>query len=94
MYAQDVILRPVITEKSTRLMENDKYTFYVHPQATKIDIRRAVEEIFQVRVVEVRTMKVHGKPRRVGRITGRTPDRKKAIVKLAPGNRIEVFEGF
>lgn len=93
MYAQDVILRPVITEKSTRLMEENKYTFYVHPQATKIDIRRAVEELFQVRVLEVRTMRVPGKTRRVGRFTGRTPERKKAIVKLAPGDKIEIFEG-
>ncbi|TDA68597.1 MAG: 50S ribosomal protein L23 [Clostridia bacterium] len=93
MYAQDVILRPVITEKSTRLMEDNKYTFYVHPQATKIDIRRAAEELFQVRVLEVRTMRVPGKTRRVGKFSGRTPNRKKAIIKLAPGDRIEIFEG-
>lgn len=94
MDAHDIILRPVITEKSTNLMEQNKYTFYVYPQANKIQIRQAVEQIFGVRVAEVHTLKVRGKKRRVGRHEGRTPDRKKAIVTLKPGNKIEIFEGY
>lgn len=90
---QDVIIRPVVTEKSTRLMAENKYTFLVHPQATKVDIRRAVEELFNVTVVKVNTMKVRGKKRRYGRLVGRTPDRKKAIVTLKPGDKIEIIEG-
>lgn len=94
MDAHDIILRPVITEKSTNLMGQNKYTFYVYPQANKIQIRQAVEQIFGVRVAEVHTLKVRGKKRRVGRHEGRTPDRKKAIVTLKPGNKIEIFEGY
>jgi large subunit ribosomal protein L23 len=90
---QDVIIRPVVTEKSTRLMAENKYTFLVHPQATKVDIRRAVEELFNVTVVKVNTMKVRGKKRRYGRLVGRTSDRKKAIVTLKPGDKIEIIEG-
>lgn len=94
MDAHDIILRPVITEKSTNLMEQNKYTFYVYPQANKIQIRQAVEQIFGVRVAEVHTLKVRGKKRRVGRHEGRTPDRKKAIVTLKSGDKIEIFEGY
>ncbi|MGB9886550.1 MAG: 50S ribosomal protein L23 [Moorellales bacterium] len=93
MLPQDIIIRPVVTEKSTRLMAENKYTFYVHPQATKVDIRRAVEELFHVTVVKVNTMKVRGKRRRLGRIIGRTSDRKKAIVTLKPGDKIEIIQG-
>lgn len=94
MDAHDIILWPVITEKSTNLMEQNKYTFYVYPQANKIQIRQAVEQIFGVRVAEVHTLKVRGKKRRVGRHEGRTPDRKKAIVTLKSGDKIEIFEGY
>lgn len=94
MDAHDIILRPVITEKSTNLMGQNKYTFYVYPQANKIQIRQAVEQIFGVRVAEVHTLKVRGKKRRVGRHEGRTPDRKKAIVTLKSGDKIEIFEGY
>lgn len=90
---QDVIIRPVVTEKSTKLMAENKYTFLVHPKATKIDIRRAVEELFHVTVVKVNTLKVRGKRRRLWRQVGRTPDRKKAIVTLKPGDKIEIIEG-
>ncbi|MCR4419462.1 MAG: 50S ribosomal protein L23 [Clostridia bacterium] len=90
---QDVIIRPVVTEKSTRLMGENKYTFLVHPRATKVDIRRAVEELFHVTVVKVNTLKVRGKRRRLGRTVGRTPDRKKAVVTLKPGDKIEIIEG-
>lgn len=90
---QDVIIRPVVTEKSIKLMAENKYTFLVHPKATKIDIRRAVEELFHVTVVKVNTLKVRGKRRRLWRQVGRTPDRKKAIVTLKPGDKIEIIEG-
>ncbi|MBC7346187.1 MAG: 50S ribosomal protein L23 [Clostridia bacterium] len=92
-YPQDVIIRPVVTEKSTRLMAENKYTFFVHPRATKVEIRRAVEELFGVHVVQVNTLKVRGKQRRLGRRIGRTPDRKKAVVTLKPGDKIEIIEG-
>ncbi|NLG68280.1 MAG: 50S ribosomal protein L23 [Firmicutes bacterium] len=89
-----VLVRPLVTEKSTRLMsETNAYAFQVAPDATKTQIRQAVEQIFNVRVLDVRTMWVRGKQRRMGRFTGRRPDWKKAIVKLAPGQRIPIFEG-
>ncbi len=93
MDPRDVIIRPVITEKTTKLMEEGKYTFVVNPRATKTDIRWAVEEIFGVKVAKVNTMRVLGKVRRMGRFEGRRPSWKKAIVTLEPGQRIEVFEG-
>lgn len=93
MDPRDVIIRPVITEKTTKLMEEGKYTFVVNPRATKTDIRWAVEEIFGVEVAKVNTMRVLGKVRRMGRFEGRRPSWKKAIVTLEPGQRIEVFEG-
>lgn len=93
-HIRDILIRPLVTEKSTRLMsEANAYTFEVAPDATKPEIRRAVERIFNVRVVDVRTMWVRGKKRRLGRFEGRRPDWKKAIVKLAPGQRIPIFEG-
>lgn len=95
MEAREVIIRPLVTEKSHRLTEMDKpqYTFEVHPEADKIQIRKAVEELFKVHVLAVNTVRVRGKLRRVGRFQGRLPDRKKAIVTLAKGERIQVFEG-
>ena len=94
MHVRDVLVRPLVTEKSTRLMsEGNQYTFQVHPDATKVDIRRAVEELFKVKVLAVRTTWVRGKTRRFGRYVGKRPDWKKAIVKVAPGQRIEIFEG-
>lgn len=93
-HIRDVLIRPLVTEKSTRLMsETNAYTFQVALDATKTEIRQAVERIFNVRVVDVRTMRVRGKQRRLGRFQGRRPDWKKAIVKLAPGHRIPIFEG-
>lgn len=89
----DVILRPVITEKSSRLMENNQYTFEVHRDANKIQIRKAVEEIFKVKVLRVNTINVKSKPKRLGAFLGRSRSWKKAIVTLAPGERIEFFEG-
>ena len=91
--ARDIILRPVVTEKSVDLMQENKYVFKVRMDANKIDIKRAVEEIFKVKVVGVNTMRVKGKEKRMGRSVGRTIDWKKAIVELAAGDTIEVFEG-
>ena len=90
--ARDIILRPVVTEKSVDLMQENKYVFKVRMDANKIDIKRAVEEIFKVKVVGVNTMRVKGKEKRMGRSVGRTSDWKKAIVELAAGDTIEVFE--
>ncbi|MDR3271506.1 MAG: 50S ribosomal protein L23 [Peptococcaceae bacterium] len=91
--ARDVLLRPVVSEKSVGLMEENKYTFWVAPEANKIEVKYAVEKMFKVKVVEVRTMNVKGKMKRVGRYTGKTSDRKKAIVTLKSGDRIEGFAG-
>ncbi|GIV97521.1 MAG: 50S ribosomal protein L23 [Herpetosiphonaceae bacterium] len=97
MNAYEIIIRPVITEKNTNLMELGKYTFEVAPGANKPMIKRAVEELFDVHVLDVNTMNVRGKRKvrrtRRGIIEGTTRSWKKAIVTLAPGERIEIFEG-
>lgn len=93
MDPRNVIVRPVISEKSYALMAEGKYTFRVHDRAHKTQIARAVEEIFDVKVEAVRTAKVRSKPKRRGLHRGRTRSWKKAIVQLAPGERIELFEG-
>ena len=94
MNAHDVIRRPLVTEKSNIGRETQNLvTFAVDPRANKHEIRRAVEHLFDVRVVAVRTMRMPRKTRRVGRFVGRKPAWKKAIVKLAPGQAIEFFEG-
>jgi len=89
----DVIIRPIVSEKSNALMGQGKYTFVVHPRATKVQIRQAVEELFRVRVRSVNTARFRGKPRRFGVHRGRTPAWKKAVVTLAPGEKIQFFEG-
>ena len=92
--ARDILIRPLITEESSILQaEQNKYTFEVHRSATKIDIRNAVETMFDVSVASVRTMHCAGKDRRVGRNVGRRPDWKKAIVKLAEGEALDMFKG-
>lgn len=93
MSPYDILKRPIITEASTDAMELNKYTFEVDARANKVEIRRAVESIFKVRVTKVNTMWVPGKTKRRGTSVGRTPERKKAIVTLAPGETIELFEG-
>ncbi len=94
MNAHDVIRRPLVTEKSNiGREEQNLVTFAVDPRANKHEIRRAVELLFDVRVVAVRTMRMPRKTRRVGRFVGRKPAWKKAIVKLAAGQAIEFFEG-
>jgi large subunit ribosomal protein L23 len=92
--AQKIIRRPLITEKSTQQKEtNHQYTFEVHHDANKIEIQSAVERLFKVKVVQVRTCKVLGKVKRLGRRFGKRPDWKKAIVTLKEGDRIDFFEG-
>ncbi len=98
-----IIRRPIVTEKSHRLMENASgrrrkgrapvrlYTFEAHPKANKIDIRKAVEELFKVKVVSVRTLPVRRKRRRVGTHQGHTRQWKKTVVRLAPGQTIEIY---
>lgn len=94
MIAYEMIRRPVLTEKTTRQKElHGQITFEVDRQANRVEIRRAVEQIFNVRVARVRTMRVTGKFKRRGRILGKRKDWKKAIVTLMPGERIEAFEG-
>ena len=89
----DIIIRPIVTEKSSALTGLNKYTFEVHKSANKIQIRKAVEEIFKVRVLSVNTMNVKSKPKRMGAFLGRTRSWKKAIVALPEGERLEFFEG-
>jgi large subunit ribosomal protein L23 len=91
--ARDVLLRPVISEKSYRLVDDGKYTFLVAPDANKTQIRQAVEEIFHVRVTGVNTVNRPGKRRRTRFGWGRRADTKRAIVSLAAGDRIDVFGG-
>lgn len=93
IHPYDVLLRPIVTEKSTLLAGLNKYVFAVHPRANKAQIKEAAETAFRVRVTDVHVMNVRGKVKRLGRGFGKTPDWKKAIVTLAPGDRIELFEG-
>ena len=89
-----VIKKPLVTEKSTIARdEENKYFFEVDRGATKIEIRNAVQKIFKVRVVNIHTINVTGKKKRVGRITGRRRNWKKAVITLAPGSSLEVYEG-
>ncbi|MDP8228094.1 MAG: 50S ribosomal protein L23 [Candidatus Electryoneaceae bacterium] len=89
-----VLRRPVVTEKMTRLQEQEnQYAFEVDPRANKIEIKRAVEERFEVQVEKVRTMNTSGKVKRLGRFTGRRPSWKKAIVTLVEGDTIDLLEG-
>jgi large subunit ribosomal protein L23 len=89
-----VVVRPLMTEKSMRLKdERNSVTFEVVPDANKVEIRHAVETIFNVKVRAVRTSTVEGKLKRMGRHQGRRPSWKKAVVTLAPGHKIELVEG-
>jgi large subunit ribosomal protein L23 len=89
---RDVIIAPVVSEKSYSLIENNAYTFQVHPRANKTEIRQAVEAIWSVRVVGVNTVRRKGKTKRFRYTEGHRIDTKRAIVKLAEGDRIEIFE--
>lgn len=92
MDATSIIIKPIVSEKSYESIERGKYTFEVHPDAEKIQIKRAVEEMFKVSVVKVNTMSVKGKLKKQGRTMGRRKDTKKAIVTLKKGDKIEFFE--
>jgi len=94
MTTYNILKRPLITEKSTLQKEMvNQLTFEVDRKANKVEIRRAVEKVFGVKVVGVRTMQMQGKVKRYGRLLGRRCHWKKAIVKLAPGEHVEFFEG-
>ena len=90
---RDIVVKPVISEKSYDIASQRKYTFRVDPRATKPQIRQAIEEIFKVRVTDVNTMNLQGKLKRQGRTQGRRPSWKKAIITVQEGDKIEIFEG-
>ncbi len=89
---RDVIIRPIVSEKSYAGIERNTYTFLVDPRANKTEIKEAVQEIWGVRVVSVNTMNRRGKVKRRGFTRGKRPDQKRAVVTLAPGESIEIFE--
>jgi len=89
---RDVILAPVVSEKSYSLLDLNSYTFVVHPDANKTEIRQAVETIWDVKVVSVNTVNRKGKRKRFRQTVGKRPDSKRAVVKLAEGDKIEIFE--
>jgi large subunit ribosomal protein L23 len=93
MDPRNTLIRPVVSEKSYALIAEGKYTFRVADRAHKTQIAHAVEEVFDVRVAAVRTSQVRAKPKRRGLSKGKTRSWKKAVVQLAPGERIELFEG-
>jgi large subunit ribosomal protein L23 len=93
MEARDIIIRPIISEKSYDQIEQNRYTFQVDMRATKPQIARAVHEIFDVTVTAVNTMHVHGKPKRQGYASGHRSNWKKAVITLKEGDSIEFFEG-
>jgi large subunit ribosomal protein L23 len=91
--ARDILIAPVVSEKSYSLIEGNKYSFRVHEKAHKTQIRQAVEQLFDVHVEGVNVIKVQSKPKRRGMNRGKKPGWKKAIVQLREGERIEIFEG-
>ena len=93
LHPNQVLLAPVVSEKSYSLITDRKYTFKVHKDAHKTQIRQAVEELFEVEVESVNIVKVQPKPKRRGYTRGSKPGWKKAIVKLREGHEIEIFEG-
>jgi large subunit ribosomal protein L23 len=93
MNAQQIVVKPLVTERSMNLRDDEnKYVFQVHPKATKPEIRKAVEELFDVKVVSVTTLNVVGKPKRLGRYAGHRSSWKKAIVRVAEGQKIEIYD--
>jgi large subunit ribosomal protein L23 len=90
---RDILLKPVISEKSYGLLDENKYTFVVRPDANKTQIKIAVEQVFNVRVLDVNTLNRQGKRKRTRSGFGRRKNTKRAIVSLAPGDRIEIFGG-
>jgi large subunit ribosomal protein L23 len=89
---RDIIVKPVISEKTYGLLDENKYTFVVDPRANKTQIKQAIETIFDVKVLSVNTMNRAGKRKRRGLIVGKRPDVKRAIVTVAPGDEIELFD--
>jgi large subunit ribosomal protein L23 len=93
LHPNEVLLAPVVSEKSYSLIEDRKYSFRVHPDAHKTQIRQAVEQLFDVKVESVNIAHVRSKPKRRGMIRGRRPGWKKAIVQVREGDAIEIFQG-
>ena len=91
--AEKIIIKPIISEKSYAQIDHDRYTFQVHPDAHKTMIAQAVAQLFNVTVIDVATANMRPKPKRRGVSRGRTSAWKKAVVQLAPGDKIEFFEG-
>ena len=91
--ADEIIIKPIISERTMELAEENKYAFFVDKRANKVEIKKAVEELFEVGVMAVNTVNITGGIKRLGRSSGRTPDRKKAIVTLKEGDKIEICEG-
>jgi large subunit ribosomal protein L23 len=89
---RDVIIRPVVSEKSYAGLEGNRYTFLVRPDANKTEIKEAIQKIWNVRVLAVNTLMRKGKVKRQRYVTGRRPDQKRAVVTLAAGDAIEIFE--
>jgi len=93
LHPNEVLLAPVVSEKSYSLIADRKYSFRVHPKAHKTQVRQAVEELFHVKVERVNVSKVKAKPKRRGLIRGTKPGWKKAVVQVREGDTIEIFEG-
>jgi large subunit ribosomal protein L23 len=93
LHLNEVLLAPVVTEKAYTGVEIGRYSFKVHPDAHKMQVRQAVEELFNVKVLRVNISKVQAKPKRRGMVKGVKPGWKKAVVQLRPGDSIEIFEG-
>ena len=93
LHPSEILLAPVVSEKSYSLIEDRKYSFMVHPDAHRTQIRQAVEELFEVHVTAVNVSKVPSKPKRRGAVKGRRPGWKKAVVELREGDSIPIFQG-
>jgi large subunit ribosomal protein L23 len=93
LHPNEVLLAPVVTEKAYGLVDDRKYSFRIHPDAHKTQVRQAVEELFDVRVERVNILQVQAKPKRRGMQRGKRPGWKKAIVQLRQGDSIEIFQG-
>ena len=91
--ARDILIKPIVTEKTSAMMQDNRYAFKVKLTASKIEIKQAVEELFKVKVLSVNTVRCQRKLKRMGKFVGRKSDFKKAFVKIAPGQTIEFFEG-
>lgn len=93
MTPHEVLFRPVLSEKALSGVDSGKYAFYVHPKANRTQIKDAVEQVFEVEVVKINVSSVRGKVKTMGRYKGRRPERKKAVVTLKDGQRIQELEG-